>query len=232
MRDPADWGPADAAIDRLRAGGYDWVVFTSANGVAAFFRRLATRGRDARVLGRARLAAIGPATAAALGEYHLIPDLVPGGDMNSEGLADQLAAHCRGGRVLLAQAAEGRAALRERLRAVAAVDAAAVYEQAPAVDPADEAFDRLRRGEIDVVTLTSPNVARAFLAACDDAVHQRLRDGSTRLVVNSARLAERAGGGRVPDRDEPGPDGEGLIASLIKLRNPQSDTPVNNSRRL
>lgn len=218
VREPADWGPADAAVDRLRAGGYDWLVFTSANGVTAFFNRLKALGRDARAVGQAHLAAIGPATAAALGDYYLVPDLIPATNVRSEGLADLLADRCRGGRVLLAQAAQGRELLRERLAAVAAVDVAPVYEQAAAVDRATDAFDRLRRGEIDVVTLTSPNVATAFLAACDDAVRRRLRDGFTRLVVNSDRLAEVLAKDGFPSVTSPDPTAEGLITALAGLR--------------
>jgi uroporphyrinogen III methyltransferase/synthase len=217
MREPADWGPADAAIERLRAGGYDWLVFTSANGVTAFFNRLKALGRDARTIGRAQLAAIGPATAAALGELHLIPDLVPTTDLRSEGLAELLAERCRGGQVLLARAAQGREVLRERLAAVATVDVAPVYEQAAAVDRISDAFDRLRRGEIDVVTLTSPNVATAFLAACDDAIRRRLRDGSTRLVVNSDRLAEMLAKDGFAAVTSPDPTNDGLIQALVGL---------------
>jgi uroporphyrinogen III methyltransferase/synthase len=218
VREPADWGPADAAVERLRGGGYDWLVFTSANGVTAFFHRLKVLGRDARTLGRVQLAAIGPATAAALAEFHLTADLVPSDDLRSEGLADLLAGRCRGGRVLLAQAAEGRELLRERLRAVATVDVAPVYEQASAVDGAGEVFDRLRRGEIDVVTLTSPNVARAFLAACDDAIRQRLRAGPTRVVVNSERLAEVLAADGFPAVTAPDPTADGLVRALTSLR--------------
>jgi uroporphyrinogen III methyltransferase/synthase len=217
VREPADWGPADAAIERLRTGGYDWVAFTSANGVTAFFDRLTRLGWDARVLGRVQLAAIGPATAAALVDRRLIPDLVPADDLRSEGLADLLAERCRGGRVLLAQAAQGRELLRERLQAVAEVDVAPVYEQASAVYGTGEAFDRLRRGEIDVVTLTSPNVAKAFLAACDDVTRQRLRDGPTRLVANSGRLAELLAEEGLPAVVAPDPTNEGLVQALIGL---------------
>jgi uroporphyrinogen III methyltransferase/synthase len=217
VREPADWSPADAAIDRLRAGGYDWLVFTSANGVTAFFSRLKSLGRDARAIGRAQLAAIGPATAAALGEYHLIPDLVPAADLGSERLGALLAERCRSGRVLIAQAAQGRELLRERLAAGATVDVAPVYEQAAAVDRVSDVFDRLRRGEIDVVTLTSPNVATAFLAACDEAIHRRLRDGSTRLVVNSDRLAELLKKDALPAVTSPDPTNNGLIAALTRL---------------
>lgn len=218
MRDPPDWAPADAAIERLRAGGYDWLVFTSANGVTAFFNRLAALGRDARVIGQAQLAAIGPATAAALRERQLIPDLVPTDGLRSEELADSLIEHCRGGRVLIAQAIQGRELLRERLSTAATVDVAAVYEQVAVIDRGSEAFDRLRRGEIDVITLTSPNVAKAFLDACDDAVRGRLRDGSTRLVVNSERLAGMLKKEGFPAVTSPDPTAEGLIQRLIDLR--------------
>ena len=118
--------------------------------------------------------------------------------------------------MLLAQAAEGRELLRERLRAVATVDVAPVYEQASAVDPTSDVFDRLRRGEVDAVTLTSPNVARAFLAACDESVRQQLRSGSTRLVVNSGRLAEMLATEGFPAETASDPTAEGLVRHLMQ----------------
>ena len=218
VREPVDWGPADSAIERLRTGGYEWLVFTSANGVTAFFNRLKARGRDSRALHQVQLAAIGSATAEALAELHLIPDLVPVDDPRSEGLADQLVERCRGGRVLLAQAAEGRELLRDRLRTVATVDVAPVYRQVSAIDPTSDVFDRLRRGEIDVVTLTSPNVATAFLTACDETIRQRLRAGSTRIVANSVRLAEMLAKDGFPVLVAADPTAEGLIQALVNMR--------------
>jgi uroporphyrinogen III methyltransferase/synthase len=200
-------------------------VFTSANGVTAFFNRLAALGDDARIIGRAQLAAIGPATAAALDEYHLIPDLVPANDVRSENLADRLADRCRGGRVLLVQAAQGRELLREQLSAVAEVDVAPVYEQASVIDAANEIFDELRRGEIDAVTLTSANVARAFLDACDEAIWQQLRDGQPPLVANSGRLAEMLASNGLPAVVAPDPTADGLIAALSRLGNRRSGRP-------
>ncbi|HKB04321.1 MAG TPA: uroporphyrinogen-III C-methyltransferase [Gemmataceae bacterium] len=214
VREPADWGPADAAIRQLRARGYDWVVFTSANGVAGLLGRLRTLGLDGRAFSQARLAAIGPATADALREAHLITDLVPAVDARSEQLADLLSEHCRGNRVLLAQATQGREVLREHLGAIASVDVAPVYEQVSVADPAHEVFDRLRRGEIDAVTLTSPNIAAAFLAACDETVRDRFRTGPTRLVANSERLARFLGDEGYPAVVCPDPTADGLIAGL------------------
>ena len=84
VRPITDPGPLDAAIDRL--ADYDWLVFTSANGVRFFLRRLEQRGRDLRALGHLKLAAIGPATAEALAQFHLRADLVPA-SYRSEALA-------------------------------------------------------------------------------------------------------------------------------------------------
>src|SRR5581483_10318596 len=135
IREPADSAPLDAAIGKLRDGGWDWVVFTSANGVHALVRRLEALGRDLRDLGRVRLAAIGPKTAEALREYHLRADVVPDSTFSSEGLAGALVPHVAGRRVLLARANRGRELLREELGKVAAVEQVTVYDQVDAVAP-------------------------------------------------------------------------------------------------
>ena len=87
IRPISDPGPLDAAIGRLDE--FDWLVFTSANGVRFFLQRLEELGRDLRALGGVRLAAIGPATAEALAGYHLRADLVPD-SFRSEALAEAL----------------------------------------------------------------------------------------------------------------------------------------------
>ena len=116
VRPVADSGAVDRAIAELSS--YQWLVFTSANGVSFFLRRLREVGRDLRALGSLRLAAIGPATADALRAYHLEPDLVPD-EYRSENLAAALRERVRGQRVLLARADRGRELLREELAAVA-----------------------------------------------------------------------------------------------------------------
>ena len=93
VRPITDPGPLDAAIDRLAS--YDWLVFTSANGVGFFVERLTARGRDLRALGHLKLAAIGPATAEALAAIHLNADLVPE-TFRSEALAAALLGPCLG----------------------------------------------------------------------------------------------------------------------------------------
>ena len=72
---PEDWTPIDRVLARL--GEFDWLVFTSVNGVESFLGRLWETGGDARRLGHLRIAAIGPATGDSLARFGLRPDLVP-----------------------------------------------------------------------------------------------------------------------------------------------------------
>src|SRR5262245_32650133 len=177
-----DWSDVDARLGRLRE--YDWLVFTSVNGVRACSGRMPATGREHRALGEIKLAAIGSSTAEALREYHLDADLVPA-EYRSESLAAALAERAAGQRILLARADRGRDVLRDELAREATVDQVAVYRQTDAVRADAPALDSLRRGEIDYVLLTSSNIARAFLTAVDDVCRDRIRDGYTRLVTIS-----------------------------------------------
>jgi uroporphyrinogen III methyltransferase/synthase len=180
--EPADWGPVDRALAELDR--WQWLVFTSANGVAALLGRLLRAGRDLRALGSVRLAAIGPATAEALRAYHLEPDVVPS-VYTSEGLAAALKERAAGQRVLLARADRGREVLRSELAAVAEVEQVAVYSQRDAeIEPG--ALAPLREGRIDFVTLTSSNIARALVRSLDDTGLAQVRAGRVRLVTISA----------------------------------------------
>ncbi len=187
IKEPADWGPVDRALAGLSS--FQWVVFTSSNGVHALIGRLRHGGRDLRALGGVRLAAIGPATAEALRSYYLEPDLVPA-VYRSEELAQALKDQVAGQRVLLARADRGRELLRQELTTVAEVEQVAVYSQVDAVDPRSAVFDYLRRGEIDYVTLTSSNIARAFLHALDEPNRCRVLNGEVRLVTISPETSK------------------------------------------
>jgi uroporphyrinogen III methyltransferase/synthase len=191
IRPPADWGPVDRAIAGL--ADYQWLVFTSVNGVHAFVGRLLELGRDLRALGGVRLAAIGPATAEALRGYHLVPDLVPA-TFRSEDLAAALVPQVAGQRVLLARADRGREALNQLLGAVARVEQVAVYSQVDAVAAEAGVLDALRRGEVDFVLLTSSNIVRALARLLDDPCQARLREGRPGVVsispVTSAAVLE------------------------------------------
>jgi uroporphyrinogen III methyltransferase/synthase len=184
IRAPEDWKPVDAAIRELSK--YQWLVFTSANGVEAFLGRVRTLGLDWRALGPVTLATIGPKTAAALRERHLEPDLVPE-RYQSEDLAAALRqAIAPGQRVLLARADRGRELLYDELSKHCRVEQIAVYSQVDAVELDEAVLGQLRRGEIDFVTLTSANIARSLLGRLDATCLARIRDGQTKLVTISA----------------------------------------------
>ena len=111
---PDDVQAAEQAV--TRAPEYTWIVFTSANGVDAFFAFMDARREDARFLGAAKIAAIGSGTAAQLRRRCIYPDLIPQSFI-AEDLADALVAATRNGdAVLIFRAQEARDVLPQRLR--------------------------------------------------------------------------------------------------------------------
>jgi uroporphyrinogen-III synthase len=160
---PEEFGPLDRALGELER--YDWVVFTSVNGVDAFFRRLTDLGRLPPLVYRGEIAAIGPATARRVHALGLDAHLVPS-EFVAEAVADALVERgVAGKRVLVPRAAEAREVLPALLRAAGAVvDVVPAYRTVP-LDPPPEALERLRAGEVDIVLLLSGSTARALAAA-------------------------------------------------------------------
>jgi len=149
------------ALQRLDAAEYDWLVFTSANGVDVFFGHLCQQGRDARALGRALVCAIGPGTAAALRWNGIVADLLPERFV-AEGVVDALSKQdIMGKRVLWPRARGARRTLALGLaRLGAQVDELPLYSAAVPKEADAEALARLRAGEIDVVTFASSSAVR------------------------------------------------------------------------
>ncbi len=186
IRPAPDPQALDTVLDRL--AHFDWIVFSSANGVSAVLDRLWLLGRDARALGHARIAAIGPGTERALEGYHLRVDFVPS-EFRAEALADELAPEAAGRHVLLVRASRGREVLAERLREAGAQVEQVVAYASVDVDVADpDILAKLEAGAIDWVTITSSAIARA----CVHLFGERLR--KTRLAsispVTSQTLRE------------------------------------------
>ena len=171
---PESWEPLDAAVARIRE--YQWVIFTSANGVRHFWDRLRHAGRDARDLSGIQVCAIGPATAAALVDRGIRADVVPA-EFRAEALAAAVGAEgMRGARVLLARAAEAREVLPDQLtRGGAAVDVVPAYRTVRNTANADELRGLLRDGKIDAVTFTSSSTVRYFLEQVGAEAAERLR---------------------------------------------------------
>ena len=160
ISDPPNWQPVDDAIAQL--GRYDWLVFSSANGVRYFLGRLLSTGRDLRALGGVKLAAIGPGTGQALQDSQLRADVQPN-QFRSEALADALAKGAGGKRFLLVRASRGRDVLPRRLAAAGAdVEQVVAYTSSDVRAASAEVSDALRQGEIGWTTVTSSAIARSL----------------------------------------------------------------------
>jgi uroporphyrinogen III methyltransferase/synthase len=148
-----------AALERV--AGADILCLTSPNGVRLLFEALAERGRDARALAGATVAAIGPGTAAALGQRGVLPDVVPERSV-AEALVDALTqTSVAGRRVVVARAAEARDVLPDALREHGAeVEVIALYDTV--AEPLGDAQREALTGA-GYVTFTSSSTVRFFL---------------------------------------------------------------------
>jgi uroporphyrinogen III methyltransferase / synthase len=158
---PASWDELDDAIDRLDR--YQWLVFTSVNGVDPFFQRLYKRGGDARTLAHLKTAVIGPATAERLASYGLHSDIVPA-TYRAEAVVAAFAEQDLGGKkILLPRAKEARPVLPVELtRMGARVDEIAVYETVMDEESVQRVLEALTQGGVDLVTFTSSSTVTNF----------------------------------------------------------------------
>jgi len=150
----------------LALGSYDWVVFTSANGVEATIAVIRELGKDPRLFGSARLAVIGEKTARALQALSLVADLVAP-EYVAESLAERLLESTKAGdRLLLLRARQAREVLPDTLRAAGrGVDVVPAYETGAVTGQDLESLRRAVRDDVDVVLLTSSSMALAVASA-------------------------------------------------------------------
>ncbi len=181
---PTDWSQLDELLRQVcvvgahqhqggQEYGYDWLVFTSANGVKISLERLHILGYEPGALKNVRIATIGPATAAALARYGVTADLVPN-EYIAEGVVDALIKDAQrrgnsleGTRIALARAAQARKVLVTELQKEGAIvdEVAAYYTFAAAHDDerGREVVELLRRHELDILTFTSSSTVRNFM---------------------------------------------------------------------
>jgi uroporphyrinogen III methyltransferase/synthase len=163
-----DWSDVDRALERI--GQFNWIVFSSTNGVDSGLERLRYLGKDWRAMGEVKIAAVGPATAARLAERDLRADHVPE-TFQADRLADDLAADANGRRFLLIRASRGREVLAERLTAAGgSVEQVVTYRSEDAPPVAADAIEAVRRGRWQWVTVTSPAIGRSLVQQDGDAL--------------------------------------------------------------
>lgn len=166
IQPPKDLSLVKSAIARLEQ--YDWLVFTSANGVDRFWTAVQEAKRDPHDFS-GQVLAIGTATAQALAKWGMAAAAVPGEFRAEAALEHMLAAGVQGRRVLVARAVQGRDVIPTGLRqAGALVDVAPVYETV--ADPVGgvQLCGALRAGGLDVLTFTSSSTVHSFMQSAGE----------------------------------------------------------------
>lgn len=173
---PSSYAALDRAIDEI--GAFDWIVFTSAQGVASFIARMRERGRDIRAMSGAALAAIGPATAARLGDFALNVAATPR-EYRAEALIEAIGAEqIAGARILIPRAEIAREVLPDtlwRMGAREVVVAPAYRTIRPDAAEAERIVTLLDAGAIDLAAFTSPSTVDNFVAIAGAAAARRAK---------------------------------------------------------
>ncbi|MDP9202736.1 MAG: uroporphyrinogen-III C-methyltransferase [Gemmatimonadota bacterium] len=180
-----DLAPLRAAIDKI--SDYDWLIFTSQNGVAIFWEQLLGRGRDARALAGLRIAAVGPATAGALLEHGITVDVIPQRFV-AEGLLEIMRERddVAGSSVLYVTAEGARDVLPTGLREIGAeVTIIEAYHSIADREGAEKLARAIEAGKVDLATFTSASTVRGYI----DAVGEELA-----LKVPAASIGPQTSG--------------------------------------
>ena len=168
---PADWKSVDATLNAIDR--FDWIVFSSVYGVEGFFERLSAIGKDGRCLHRAKIAAVGSGTAAAIAKYSIHCDMVPQ-VAGAESLAELLIHDCIDQQFLFARNPDGETVAMKKLEAAGGkVTSLDIYRQTPSTSLPPSWLRSLEAGEIDAITATSRNIATQTIALLGDRSRQQ-----------------------------------------------------------
>jgi uroporphyrinogen III methyltransferase/synthase len=158
---PESFAELDAALDRIE--DYDWLLFTSANGVRSVLSRLQELGRDVRWLKGPKVGAIGPKTAEEIQSVGIRVDFIPS-EFVAEAVADQFPEDPTGKRILIPRAKDAREVLPEKLlERGAVVDVVTAYCTEIEHTDATRVKELLSSGEIDAITFTSSSTVEGFV---------------------------------------------------------------------
>lgn len=190
---PESFEPLDRAIAQLDR--YHWILFTSQNGCAFFFKRLLHQGRDLRALAHLKIGAIGLGTASTLEAMGLRPDLVPS-EFRAEAFAEALGKETlQGLRILLPRAKVAREVLPQELRRMGAeVDVVTVYRTVKASGEWESVKGLLRERRVHVVTFTSSSTVTNLMEMLGEERHA-LFDGVTVACIGPITAEAAAGFG-------------------------------------
>ena len=164
---PARWEGLDRAIEGISR--YDWILFTSVNGVKYFFERLLVASKDFRHLKGIKIGVIGPKTTSALMDRGISPDMIPDRYW-AEGIVEALEGYpIEGKRVLLPRPAIARDYIPKKLKSLGAiVDVVEAYQTVKPEYSQDQLGELFNNGKIDMIAFTSPSAVTNFLALFED----------------------------------------------------------------
>jgi len=175
---PEDVEPLDRAMENLSS--YDWLIFTSVNGVNFFFERLFQNNKDVRALKDIHTAVIGPATEKRLLDFGLKSDIVPESYRAESVVKAFSGKDVFGKKILLPRAEEARPVLPLELKKMGAVvDEVTAYRTHPVKDNAEVLRERLKERSIDMITFTSSSTVKNFCALFPDEDLKDLMQGVT-----------------------------------------------------
>ena len=163
ITDPDDFGPLDRELKNLDST--DWLIFTSVNGVDAFFNRIFELGRDVRDLKGVKICSIGPSTTERIKGFHVSIDCQPPKYV-AESVVEALKKvdEIKGKRFLMPRTDIARSYVPEELRKLGAeVSDIVAYKTVLATDGDNIVLDKLKDGEVDIVTFTSASTVKNFV---------------------------------------------------------------------
>jgi uroporphyrinogen III methyltransferase / synthase len=214
---PRTPAPMERAVKGLVTGRYLWVAFTSTNAVKAVVEKLEEFGLDARAFAGVKVAAVGEATAAALVEFGISPDLVPSGQQSSEGLLADWAPYDDVfdpmDRVLLPRADIATETLAAGLVALGwAVDDVTAYRTVRAAPPPAETREALKGGGFDAVLFTSSSTVRNLVG-----IAGKPHDSTVLACIGPQTAATAEELGLRVDVLSPKPDVASLVEALAEF---------------
>jgi uroporphyrinogen III methyltransferase/synthase len=213
ITEPSDWSELDRALTNLES--YDWLIFTSANGVHFFIERLCQKGMDIRDLKAIKVGCIGPATAGQIEDRGIRVDLVPD-EFIAEGLLKSFASmNLSGKKILIPRASRARDILPQGLKKQGAyVDVVTAYQTIQSRRKKEELTGYLDAGEVDVITFTSSSTVTNFVGIMGQGFI--LPDHVKIACIGPVTAATAVKAGFQVDIRQEEYTMEGLVQSLVK----------------
>ncbi|WP_300462006.1 uroporphyrinogen-III C-methyltransferase [Desulfobacula sp.] len=210
---PRDMAPLTASIEHIKQ--YDWLVFTSVNGVKFFFDTLFDMGKDVRVLGHLQFACIGPVTRDRLKDYGIISDILPE-TYRAESVVDAFSGiEINGKKVLLPRAKKARTILPDALRKMGArVDEVIAYETRLADERRQELIALLEDNAIDAITFTSSSTVSNFMSQLESTDAKKLLTNVVTASIGPITSDTARSLGIEPDIEAKAYTIQGLVDSL------------------